>query len=56
MNQEDQKLSGEVKAPPESEETKEAAQPEKKKRDCRDHCMHCGMHCIYLQDNKPKEE
>jgi len=26
-----------------------AAQPEKEKRDCRDHCMHCGNHCIYLK-------
>lgn len=25
---------------------------EKKTKDCRDHCMHCGYHCIYLNENR----
>ena len=26
--------------------------PETESKDCRDHCMHCGMHCIYLNKDK----
>ena len=24
---------------------------EDKKKDCRDNCMHCGAHCIYLKND-----
>jgi hypothetical protein len=24
--------------------------------DCRDHCMHCGLHCIYLKTKREDSE
>lgn len=32
------------------------ARPEDKPdTDCRSHCMHCGLHCIYLNDTSEEE-
>lgn len=28
---------------------------EKKTKDCRDNCMHCGNHCIYLNQNREEK-
>jgi len=32
----------------ESQEPTESEPEDKDSEDCRDHCMHCGYHCIYL--------
>ena len=34
-----------------AEKPEEACGKEKGKKDCRDNCMHCGAHCIYLKNN-----
>jgi len=33
----------------ESQKPKENELEDQDSKDCRDHCMHCGSHCIYLK-------
>jgi len=33
----------------EAQESKKSEPEDKVTKDCRDHCMHCGSHCIYLK-------
>lgn len=43
------------KLEPEADEAQQDIENEKKK-DCRDNCMHCGAHCIYLKKYREEEE
>ena len=34
-----------------AQEPKQNESEDKNSKDCRDHCMHCGNHCIYLKND-----
>jgi hypothetical protein len=48
MEQKDEKTNPEKKGTAKSRDACENKKEEEKK-DCRDNCMHCGAHCIYLK-------